>query len=94
MPTVKKSPPKDAAPKDTDKTDDPMFTDGDAPDVMDDGEPSQSHPYYCPGCGRRWNYPTECTGQSAAAPHAPIEVVSTDELDGDPENFTAAPDTV
>lgn len=50
-------------------------------------------PFYCPGCGRRWNFPTECNGMSPAAPHAPIEVVSTDELDGDPEKHTAAPAT-
>lgn len=53
----------------------------------------QSHPYYCPGCGRRWNFPTECVGQTPAAPHTPIEVISTRELDGDPKDFTPAPDT-
>lgn len=46
----------------------------------------QSHPFYCPGCGRRWNYMTECSGMNANAPHAPIEVVSTDELNGEPED--------
>lgn len=54
----------------------------------------QSHPFYCPGCGRRWNFPAECRGASDAAPHPPIEVVSTDELDGDPEKHTAAPESV
>jgi hypothetical protein len=53
----------------------------------------QSHPFYCPGCGRRWNFQTECRGQSDEAPHAPIEVVSTNELEGDPGKHTAAPDT-
>lgn len=51
----------------------------------------QSHPFYCPGCGRRWNYQTECRGLSDTQPHAPIEVVSTDELNGNPENHTPAP---
>lgn len=57
-------------------------------------------PYYCPGCGRRWNFATECRGMTAAAPHPPIEVVSTDELKksgkhahGDPEKHTPAPDS-
>ncbi len=54
---------------------------------------SPEAPYYCPGCGRRWNYPTECRGQSPATPHPPIEVVSTDELSGDPGNHTPAPAT-
>jgi len=90
MPPAKKSPPKDADTDTGSKTDDPMFVDDDKePDTQD----AQSHPFYCPGCGRRWNFLTECRGQSEAAPHAPIEVVSTDELDGDPADFTAAPDT-
>lgn len=52
-------------------------------------------PYYCPGCGRRWNYMTDCTGMNAAVPHPPIEVVSTDELaeGADPEDHTPAPAT-
>lgn len=53
----------------------------------------QSHPFYCPGCGRRWNFLTECRGQNTASPHPPIEVVSTDELTGDPSELTPAPDT-
>ena len=48
-------------------------------------------PFYCPGCGRRYGYQTECRGQSAALPHPPIEVVSTDELAGDPDGHTPAP---
>jgi hypothetical protein len=50
------------------------------------------HSYYCPGCGRLYDYQRECTG-TLAAPHKPIEVVSTDELAGDPANHTAAPAT-
>ena len=53
----------------------------------------QSHPYYCPGCGARYNYQRECTGR-AEAPHSPIEVVSTDELNSDsPDDHTPAPNT-
>ncbi len=48
--------------------------------------------HYCPGCGKLYNYPRECEG-SPVAPHQPIEVVSTDELSGDPANHTAAPDS-
>lgn len=48
-------------------------------------------PYYCPGCGRRWDFLTECHGMSAAAPHPAIVVVSTDELNEDPEHHTPAP---
>lgn len=61
-------------------------------DTKSDEKVGQEFPYYCPGCGRRWNYQTECVG-TPTAPHAPIEVISTDELDGDPEKHTAAPDT-
>lgn len=52
-------------------------------------------PFYCPGCGRRYNYQRECVGMSKEAPHQPIEVVSTDELaDGaDPAKHTPAPNT-
>ena len=38
-------------------------------------------PFYCPSCGRRYNYPTACTGPAgSAAGHPAVEVVSTDEL--------------
>jgi len=47
-------------------------------------------PYYCPGCGLRYAYPQKCTGRPDS-PHQPIEVVSTDELSGDPDSYTAAP---
>lgn len=47
-------------------------------------------PFYCPGCGLRYNYQRECVGRGEA-PHKPIEVVSTDELQGD--EHTAAPNT-
>lgn len=60
----------------------------------------REHPFYCPGCGRVWNFLTECRGMTPAAPHPPIEVVSTDELKrtgdhehGDPVKHTPAPDT-
>jgi len=49
-------------------------------------------PYYCPGCGLKYDYPRQCTGRPES-PHPPIEVVSTDELSGDPSKFTAAPST-
>lgn len=52
---------------------------------------SDDAPFYCPGCGRRFNYMTACRGMSDTAPHPEIEVVSTDEIGGDKE--TAAPDT-
>lgn len=48
-------------------------------------------PFYCPGCGRRFQSQRECRGMSETAPHQPIETVSTAELDGDPEKHTAAP---
>ena len=46
--------------------------------------------YYCPGCGKRSDAKGTCTG-TAEAPHQPIELVSTKELDGDPEKHTPAP---
>ena len=57
------------------------------------GDPLPEEPYYCPGCGRRYTYMTECRGKSDAAPHPPIVVVSTGELAGDPADHTPAPDT-
>lgn len=59
-----------------------------------DTEPKQKRdddPFYCPGCGKRFKFLAECHGQTPAAPHPAILVVSTDELDGDPANHTAAP---
>lgn len=55
----------------------------------------ETAPFYCPGCGRRWNFLTECTGMNRSAPHPPIEVVSTDELreGADPAKHTPAPDS-
>lgn len=54
----------------------------------------EQFPYYCPGCGGLYKYPRECIGITAAQPHPPIEVVSTDELKtGDPTQHTAAPAT-
>lgn len=56
----------------------------------------EAAPFYCPGCGRRWNFLTECEGMNRSAPHPPIEVVSTDELreGADPEKHTPAPDSL
>lgn len=53
---------------------------------------TEEAPFYCPGCGRRFNYRTECEGKPVA-PHPAIEVVSTEELSGDPANHTPAPST-
>jgi len=53
-------------------------------------ESPKDAPFYCPGCGRRFQYQQQCTGKPES-PHPPIEVVSTDELSGD--NPTAAPST-
>ncbi len=51
----------------------------------------ENHPFYCPGCGRLYNYQRECVG-TGTAPHPPIDVVSTDELkSGDESKHTAAP---
>jgi hypothetical protein len=46
--------------------------------------------YYCPGCGTLYDYPRACEG-TREGKHPPIEVVSTDEVKGDPEKHTAAP---
>jgi hypothetical protein len=51
-----------------------------------------NHEFYCPGCGSLYDYPQKCNGATPATPHPPIEVVSTQELAGDPEGHTAAPD--
>jgi hypothetical protein len=61
-----------------------------APEVEDDGDEEEA-PFYCPGCGKRFQREGECTG-TGEAPHPPIEVVSTDELSGE-EGHTAAPGT-
>jgi hypothetical protein len=52
-------------------------------------------PYYCPGCGALYHTQyTMCVGLDGSKPHAPIEVVSTDELKaGDPSKHTPAPAT-
>lgn len=49
--------------------------------------------HYCPGCGNLGSYPQRCTGASGSMGHAPIEMVSTDELGGDPEDHSRAPAT-
>lgn len=61
------------------------------PNVNKGQEKADEDPFYCPGCGRRHKFMTECRGMSATAPHPPILVVSTDELDGDPADHTPAP---
>lgn len=49
------------------------------------------HDYYCPGCGRLYDYRQKCVG-TGDQPHQPTEVVSTDELkSGDTSKHTAAP---
>lgn len=68
-----------------------------APESMQDRAKARlaaiaEHSHYCPGCGALYNYPQRCTGP-VAQPHAPIEVVTTDELGGDPLQHTAAPST-
>lgn len=51
------------------------------------------HSHYCPGCGRLYDFPTECTGPTEAG-HKPILVVATTELtEGDPSTHTPAPAT-
>lgn len=51
------------------------------------------HSHYCPGCGKLVDYPQQCVG-TPQAPHPPIEVVETGELQGeDPSAHTAAPNT-
>lgn len=43
-----------------------------------------AHPYYCPSCGRTWDYLRECEGRPEA-PHHPDLVVSTDEVTNRPD---------
>lgn len=65
-----------------------------APEQAPQPEKVAEEPYYCPACGQRVEYRQQCTGQDAASPHPPTEVVSTDELNaGDPAQHTAAPDS-
>lgn len=55
-------------------------------------EEISAHEFYCPGCGKLADYRQQCHGR-AEAPHQPIEVVPTAELDGPAEDHTAAPST-
>jgi len=48
--------------------------------------------HYCPGCGALGKYAQKCTGPAGSG-HPPIEMVTTDELGGDPEKHTPAPST-
>lgn len=50
------------------------------------------HSHYCPGCGLLYDYQQQCKG-TIEGPHKPMEVVSTNELAGDPAQHTAAPST-
>lgn len=56
----------------------------------DTAEPVEPSKFYCPGCGKRTDNGDEvCVGGEFG--HAPIAVVSTDELDGPEEGHTPAP---
>lgn len=50
------------------------------------------HSHYCPACGKLGKYAQQCNG-TPSGPHAPLEMVTTDELGGDPANHTKAPST-
>lgn len=60
--------------------------------TKDDGEAAANLKFYCPGCGAQSDLEDTCTGKAEAG-HAPIKMVSTKELDGDPSKLTAAPPT-
>jgi len=49
--------------------------------------------FYCPACGKPSDLEIDCTGGTGDFSHEPVPVVSTKELDGDPEDHTAAPGT-
>lgn len=51
--------------------------------------------HYCPGCGALGKYAQKCDGSGSPSghPHPPLEMVSTDELGGDPHDHTRAPST-
>lgn len=50
--------------------------------------------HYCPACGTLSKYPRQCVGPDPRFPsHAPVEMVTTDELGGDPAKHTRAPST-
>lgn len=52
------------------------------------------HSHYCPACGNLGKYPQKCSGlPGSLGGHETVEMVSTDELGGDPDNHTAAPAT-
>lgn len=49
------------------------------------------HQFYCPACGALYDRERECSGRGEA-PHPPLDVVSTKELQGDDTSkHTAAP---
>lgn len=50
--------------------------------------------HYCPACGTLSKYPRICVGPDTLHPsHKPLEMVTTDELGGDPAKHTRAPST-
>jgi hypothetical protein len=75
-------------PETIEETSDDDETEGEDTEDMPDNDTDETKAYYCPGCGRQYSYMRECTGRPEA-PHAPIELVSTDELSGD--EHTPAP---
>jgi hypothetical protein len=46
-----------------------------------------AEPYYCPACGKRVEYRQQCRGGDGKTTygHAPVEVVSTDEIQNLPD---------
>lgn len=50
------------------------------------------HSHYCPECGLLYDYLQQCKGKAEGG-HLPAEVVSTNELAGDPALHTAARNT-
>lgn len=67
-------------------------TDTATEDDTQETKQAQEHPYYCPACGRKYDYRQRCKGTDEQ-PHKACEVVSTDELNGDPSKHTPAPPT-
>lgn len=54
-------------------------------------EEISQHQFYCPACGALYDRERECTGRGEA-PHPPLDVISTKELEGDDTSkHTAAP---
>lgn len=64
----------------------------DKPIVPEEYEKPAREGFYCPGCGKTSTYQRECVGPKDKG-HPAIEMVPAAELDGDPADFTPAPDT-